>query len=216
MSDTAARFITVEGIEGVGKSTNIHFICELLQRRGIAFLQTREPGGTGLAERIRQLLLDTDDEDIDDLAELLLIFAARAQHIDQVIMPALRSGKWVICDRFTDATYAYQGGGRGIASANITVLEQLVQKDLKPDLTLLLDLAPETGLARVAARGKPDRFERQQLTFFHAVRKTYLDRAEQEPERWAVIPADQALADVQKAILHALDKLICGTIESDR
>lgn len=200
-----ARFITIEGVEGVGKSTNIRFITNLLQQADIEHVVTREPGGTEVAELIRQLLLAHHAEKICEMTELLLVFAARAQHIAHVIRPALAAGKWVICDRFTDATYAYQGGGRGLDTAVIEQLATLVQDSLQPDLTLILDLPPQTGLTRARHRGELDRFEQEQLSFFDRVRATYLELAAREPQRCAVIDAEQPLPDVQAAIRHCLE-----------
>lgn len=204
----AARFITIEGGEGVGKSTNIHFITARLQQAGIDYILTREPGGTPLAEKVRDLLLNEHDEAVAEMTELLLIFAARAQHLQQVIEPALKAGKWVICDRFTDATYAYQGGGRGLSQSAIGALETLVQGDLRPDLTYLLDLAPNIGLARAGKRAALDRFELEKIEFFERVRACYLERAALEPERWVVIDAAAELAQVQSDILAHLDSLL--------
>jgi len=201
----AARFITIEGVEGVGKSTNIRFITQLLQEAGIEHVVTREPGGTAIAELIRQLLLAHHAENICEMTELLLVFAARAQHIAHVIRPALASGKWVICDRFTDATYAYQGGGRGLDTRVIDQLATMVQGSLQPDLTLILDLPPQTGLQRASARGDLDRFEQEQLDFFERVRAAYLEVAAQEPGRCTVIDAGLALAEVQASIRRALE-----------
>lgn len=209
-ANSAGKFITVEGVEGVGKSTNIAAIQDFLDKQNVTFLITREPGGTHLAELIRELLLrQYENEKVDDLTELLLVFAARSQHLKEVIIPALQAGKWVLCDRFTDATYAYQGGGRGIEPSLIATLEQLVQGDLRPDLTLILDLPPEVGLARAAARGKLDRFESQQLDFFNKVRQVYLERAALEPDRCAVIDASSELEDVRKQVIQVLEKF-CG------
>ncbi len=198
------RFITVEGCEGVGKTTNLDFIESLLRESGHDVIRTREPGGTPLAESVRELLLAPREESVAELTELLLVFAARAQHIEQVIKPALTRGQWVLCDRFTDATYAYQGAGRGMDTDAIATLEQLVQQDLRPDLTLLLDVPVEIGMARASARSAPDRFESEQLNFFERVRTEYLRRAATEPERFAVIDASPSLADVQKQITHAI------------
>lgn len=202
------RFITIEGGEGVGKSTNITLITERLQRAGIDLVLTREPGGTQFAEKIRALLLCHHEEPIAQMSELLLIFAARAQHLEQVIVPALRAGKWVVCDRFTDATYAYQGGGRGLDSQAIAQLETLVQGSLRPDLTYLLDLAPQIGLERASKRAALDRFEQEKLDFFDRVRQTYLRRAQQEPERCVVIDAAAPLEAVQAEILAHLETLL--------
>lgn len=198
------RFITVEGGEGVGKTTNLDFIESLLRESGHDVIRTREPGGTPLAESVRELLLAPREESVAELTELLLVYAARAQHIAQVIKPALARGQWVLCDRFTDATYAYQGAGRGMDTDAIATLEQLVQQDLRPDLTLLLDVPVEIGMARASARSAPDRFESEQLNFFELVRAEYLRRAAAEPERFTVIDASPSLADVQMQITHAI------------
>ncbi len=196
-------FITIEGTEGVGKSTNISHLCQLLEAHQIDYVLTREPGGTPLAEELRGLLLEPRDERVSQDTELLLMFAARAQHLENVIRPALERGVWVISDRFTDATYAYQGGGRGVDSNSIALLERLVQHELRPDMTLLLDLDVETGLKRASARSAPDRFEQEKLEFFNAVRQTYLDRAAAEPERFVVVDASQTIPDVQAQITAA-------------
>lgn len=201
-------FITVEGTEGVGKSTNIEFLCSLLQERGIEIVLTREPGGTPLAEELRNLLLQPRDENVSEDAELLLMFAARAQHIENVIKPALERGAWVISDRFTDATFAYQGGGRGVNQDSITLLESLVQKGLQPDMTLLLDLDVETGLARASARSAPDRFEQEKVAFFEKVRAAYLKRAANDPLRFAVIDASVELDAVQRQIAQAVNRFV--------
>lgn len=206
-------FITLEGPEGAGKSTNREYLAELLIQAGIEVVLTREPGGTPLAERIRELLLAPDSEVMAVDTELLLMFAARAQHLAGVIRPALARGAVVLCDRFTDATYAYQGGGRGLAHERIAILEQFVQGDLRPDLTLVFDLPVEVGLARAAARGKLDRFEQEQQSFFEAVRQTYLARAAQAPERYRVLDAAQPLSQVQAdlaALFPALLERIRG------
>ena len=203
-----ARFITIEGGEGVGKSTNIQFITARLQQAGIDYVLTREPGGTPLAEKVRELLLNEHDEAMAEMTELLLIFAARAQHLQQVIVPALKAGKWVVCDRFTDATYAYQGGGRGLNQDTIAALETLVQGSLRPDLTYLLDLSPDIGLARASKRAALDRFELEKIEFFERVRACYLERAALEPERCVVIDAAAELAQVQAEILAHLESLL--------
>lgn len=202
------KFITLEGGEGVGKSTNIQFIKEFLQARNIPVILTREPGGTPVAEAIRELLLKKNDELFSVQSELLLMFAARSQHLFQVIQPNLEKGIWVLCDRFTDATYAYQGGGRKLDQKTIAWLENLVQGDFRPDLTLLLDAPIEVGLSRAKARNALDRFESEQVIFFEAVRSVYLDRAQQFPERIKIIKANQALADVQKDIDKVLKQVI--------
>jgi dTMP kinase len=198
------KFITLEGGEGVGKTTNLTFIKDYLQQQNITVTVTREPGGTALAEKIRHLVLDIDGESIAETTELLLMFAARAQHIQHVIEPALAQGNWVLCDRFTDATYAYQGGGRKVSIATIALLEQLVQGDLRPDLTLLLDAPIEVGMERAQKRAAFDRFEAEKISFFTGVRDMYLSRAAEQPDRIKVIQANQSLADVQKDILAVM------------
>ena len=205
---TPGRFITVEGTEGVGKSTNIDYLCNLLKKEGIEVVLTREPGGTPLAEELRSLLLTPREENVSEDTELLLMFAARAQHIENVIRPALERGAWVISDRFTDATFAYQGGGRGVSMEHIETLERLVQHGLHPDLTFLLDLPVEIGLQRASARSAPDRFEQEKLNFFEKVRAAYLMRAENEPERFAVIDASRDLESVQEQILTAVKEYL--------
>jgi len=201
---STGRFITVEGIEGVGKTTNLEFIHQYLLSLGLEVVRTREPGGTPLAESIRELLLAPRVEPVAELAELLLMFAARAQHIDQCIRPALERGAWVLCDRFTDATYAYQGGGRGLDQSRIAQLETLVQGELRPDLTILLDLPARQGMARARARSAPDRFEAEAEAFFERVRECYLQRAAAEPQRFAVIDAAPPLEQVQQAVSQTL------------
>ena len=201
---TRGKFITLEGGEGVGKTTNLTFIKHYLQQHNISVVVTREPGGTALAERIRHLLLDKDSEAISEHAELLLIFAARAQHIKHVIEPALASGDWVLCDRFTDATYAYQGGGRNMRVSTIEWLENLVQGNLRPDLTVLLDTPVEIGIDRARARGVLDRFESEKISFFENVRRAYLLQVELHPERIKLIKANQPLADVQRALVDVV------------
>lgn len=200
-------FITVEGGEGVGKSTNIAFLEKQLAGRGVDLVVTREPGGSSLGERVRQLLLAVDEEAIDAMAELLLVFAARAQHINTLIEPTLAAGKWVLCDRFTDATYAYQCGGRGIDRAAVSALEQLVQGELRPDCTLLLDAPVSTGMARAQGRGELDRFEREELAFFERVRATYLELAQTSSGRYRIIDASQPLETVQQQLLKVCDEL---------
>ncbi|WP_305907224.1 dTMP kinase [Methylomarinum sp. Ch1-1] len=202
------KFITLEGGEGVGKSTNLDFIRRSLERQGMSVVVTREPGGTELAEKIRQLLLDNNTESITPTAELLMMFAARSQHIAHVIEPALQQGRWVLCDRFTDATFAYQGGGRGMDLQVIEWLERCVQGDLRPDLTLLLDAPVEIGLRRVRQRGDFDRFEQEKSDFFERVRQSYLRQAQLYPSRFEVIDASQALDQVQQAVAVALSALI--------
>ena len=206
MSDKRGLFLTLEGAEGVGKSTNISFITEYLEQRGIEYVLTREPGGTQLAERIRDLLLAVHEESMSELTELLLVFAARAQHLDKIIEPALATGKWVVCDRFTDATFAYQGAGRGLSMETIDQLQSMVQGDLRPDLTIILDLDPEIGMQRASNRGELDRFEREQQSFFRHVRQGYLDIAQAEPDRCTVIDASKALEDVKRNLLTVIEQ----------
>jgi dTMP kinase len=201
-------FITLEGPEGAGKSTNREYLAERLRKHGVDVVLTREPGGTPLAERIRALLLDPTAEPMATDTELLLVFAARAQHLAQVIRPALARGAVVLCDRFTDATYAYQGGGRGVSESRIAQLESFVQGDLRPDLTLVFDLPVEVGLARAAARGRLDRFEQEGRAFFEAVRQTYLHRAAREPVRYRVVDAAQPLDQVQRSLDSLLPQLL--------
>ncbi len=200
------RFITLEGGEGVGKSTNMDLVVELVRQAGHQVLTTREPGGTPLAEEIRSLFLGVREEPVAGLTELLLIFAARAQHLETVIRPALAAGKWVVCDRFTDATYAYQGGGRGLPAEQIRILEDLVQGDLRPDLTLYLDVPVEVGLGRIGDR-EHDRMEREQRAFFEAVRAVYLARAAAE-SRFRVVDASGPLTGVQAQIRRLLAEFL--------
>ncbi len=208
------RFITLEGGEGVGKSTNVAFVEAWLKERGIDVVRTREPGGTARAEAIRELLLDpSPNEPLSVDAELLLVFAARAQHLSEKILPALARGAWVVCDRFTDATFAYQGGGRGIDAQRIAQLEQFVQRGLAPDVTLLLDMSPEAAKERLEGRLRDlntqrDRFEQERVEFFMAVRRAYLERAASAPERFALIDAAQPLQDVQVALSRVLEERV--------
>lgn len=204
---TGGRFITLEGIEGVGKSTQAAFLVEHLRASGRDVVATREPGGTSIGDRIRTILLDPDGDGPSGDTELLLMFAARAEHLARVIHPALATGRWVVCDRFTDATYAYQGGGRGIAAERIERLENWVQGDLRPDRTLLLDLPVEEGLRRARSGCDGDRFEREQREFFERVRQAYLDRAAAEPERYRVIDADGSVERVGEALIAAVADL---------
>ncbi|AYC33399.1 dTMP kinase [Pseudomonas cavernae] len=201
-------FITLEGPEGAGKSTNREYLAQRLHEQGLEVVLSREPGGTPLAERIRELLLTPSEEAMAADTELLLVFAARAQHLAAVIRPALARGAVVLCDRFTDATYAYQGGGRGLDAARIAELECFVQGALRPDLTLVFDLPVEVGLSRAAARGRLDRFEQEGRGFFEAVRQTYLRRAAAVPQRYRVVDAAQPLAQVQQALDALLPQIV--------
>ena len=194
------KFISIEGIEGVGKSTNVAHLTGILEGRGHKVLTTREPGGTPMAERIRELLIEHGDEPMPEIAELLLMFASRALHVSNVIQPALAAGTWVVCDRFTDASRAYQGGGRGIPLDDINQLARWVMGDLKPDLTILLDAPVETGMSRAGQRGDPDRFEVERSEFFGRVRDAYLQLAEAEPKRFVIVDATQELESVQNDI----------------
>ena len=197
-------FITLEGIEGAGKSTHLTFLKELIEAAGVALVTTREPGGTALGEKLRELLLHGADNGMCSDAELLLMFAARAEHIDKVIEPALARSQWVLSDRFTDATYAYQGAGRGVAETRIAALEQWVQGDLRPDLTLILDIAPQEGLRRAARRGTADRFERETLEFFERVRAYYRALAQRAPQRIKLIDSGQTIEHIQQQLRSLL------------
>lgn len=200
-------FITFEGPEGAGKSTNLRVFAEALAERGCTPLITREPGGTPVAERIREVLLSNHEEPMHADAELLLMFAARAQHLNALIRPALAEGRVVISDRFTDATYAYQGGGRGIDTQRIAALENWVQGDLRPDLVLVFDVPVELGMARARARSALDRFEQEQQQFFEKVRHTYLQRAAAEPQRYRIIDASGDLLQVRAALQPVIDEV---------
>jgi len=213
---TRGLFITVEGGEGVGKSTNIAFLEAYLRERGVELEVTREPGGTAMAEAIRELLLEPRDEAVHPVTELLLMFAARSQHLHSRIEPALAEGRWVLCDRFTDATYAYQSGGRGVSARLVRDLEQIVQGDLRPDYTLLLDAPVATGMGRARERGELDRFEQEQLDFFERVRATYLQLAEQSSGRFRLIDASQPLEDVQQQLLKVCRELLtCWSVRHE-
>jgi len=202
------KFITVEGIEGVGKSTNIDFLSSLIEAKGLSVVSTREPGGTPIAERIRALLLEHGEETMTDIAELLLFFAARSLHIHNAIKPALQTGQWVVCDRFTDASRAYQGSGRGFNQDTINTLADWVQEGLQPDLTILLDAPAEIGMDRAGRRGAADRLEIEKTEFYARVREGYLALAESEPQRFAIIDASQTLDDVQAAIGEKMVELL--------
>lgn len=201
-------FLVLEGGEGVGKTTNSLFIQEYLKQQGVDFATSREPGGTELAERIRELILAKHSESVSDMTELLLVFAARAQHLQEKIQPVLASGQWLLCDRFTDATYAYQGGGRQMDKPLIAELEQLVQGDLRPHKVIILDAPIEIGRARAEARAELDRLESEAAAFHQRVRDAYLERAANQPDIYAVIDASQPLLDVQADIKTVLDTLI--------
>jgi len=202
------KFITLEGLEGGGKSTCIAYVCELLDEAGVPYVLTREPGGTAIAEQLRDLLLDEQAEPVVPMSELLLMFAGRAQHIEHVIKPALARNQWVICDRFTDATFAYQGAGREIGRENVEILEEMVQGKLRPDATIILDVSFEVGMARVEGRGKKDRFEQESESFFNRVREAYLYRAGLNPERYTVIDAGKSLDLVKASLKKSIRELI--------
>ena len=198
------KFITLEGIEGVGKTSNLIYIKELLEASGHDCVVTREPGGTSLGEALRGLLLSHSDENMSPDAEMLMMFAARAEHLTKVILPALNSGKTVLCDRFTEATYAYQGGGRQLDVDKISGLENWVQGDLRPDLTIVLDAPVETGRARASSRSEPDRIEKEQDEFFQRVRAAYIELAKNNPHRICLIDASKDLAAVQQQVRQQL------------
>jgi dTMP kinase len=208
---TLGRFITIEGVEGAGKSTSITYVAERLRLAGRQVVCTREPGGTALGESLRELLLGHHHQGMDADTELLLMFAARAEHLARVIRPALGRGEWVLCDRFTDATYAYQGGGRGLDKQRIAQLEQWVQGTLRPDLTLLLDLPVELGLERAGRRSAPDRFETESLRFFDAVRQTYRAIATHQSDRVRIVNAALDIAAVQRQLDAILDPFLVAS-----
>lgn len=200
------KFITLEGIDGAGKSTHVDWLADFLRRRGHAVRVTREPGGTDLGEKLRTLLLDSNQV-IHLETEALLMFAARREHLDKVILPALRTGEWVICDRFTDATFAYQGSGRGIAWSRLAILEQWVQGELQPDLTLLFDIAPEVGRQRAGSIKAPDRFEQEKGEFFQRVREGYLRRARENSSRMRVIDAGTSIENIRQELAATVEPL---------
>ncbi|MBT8087406.1 MAG: dTMP kinase [Gammaproteobacteria bacterium] len=202
------RFITIEGIEGVGKSTNIDVLVETLQSAGIRVKVTREPGGTSAAEDIRDILVRQSDEPMPEIAELLLVFAARSLNVNNVIIPALEAGTWVVSDRFTDSSRAYQGGGRGIPMETIDRLADWVHGDVRPDLTILLDAPVEIGMQRAGRRGELDRFEEERQDFFQRVRECYLQLAVEEPERFAVLDTTEPLAEVKHKVAALGEQLI--------
>ena len=201
-------FITLEGIEGAGKSTVIDFIENFIISSGYDVVKTREPGGTAIGEQIREILLNKNNDKLTDDTELLLIFAARAQHLSEIILPNLTSNKIVLCDRFIDASYAYQGAGRGIEQSKINLLENWVMPDIKPDLTFLLDLDPKIAFERTNKRSDADRFESEDIHFFEKIRQYYLERAENEPERFRVINSELSLEDVQEQIKNILKDMV--------
>jgi dTMP kinase len=207
-------FISLEGVEGVGKSTNVAFTADVVRQAGYEVVTTREPGGTQLGERVREWILHGDHVRLSPEIETLLMFAARARHLDEVIRPALAAGRWIVCDRFTDATFAYQGGGRGASRALLEGLETEIQKGLEPDLTLLLDAPLDVGTSRIGAR-TPDHFEREQRPFFERVRAAYLSLAAQHPERIKIVDAAQPLAQVQRQIEVEVRALVSrlGSVE---
>jgi len=202
------KFITLEGSEGCGKTTNMAYIEQLLEEADIELVVTREPGGTPLGETIREILLDSRQTAMSEDTELMLMFAARAQHMHEKIRPALDAGKWVLCDRFVDATYAYQGGGRGISMERIGRLDSWVLNGFKPELTLYLDIGVAQGLKRAEARAELDRFEKEKIDFFERVRSGYLNRVEAEPERFRVVDASEPLEQVQHSIKSHIEQFI--------
>jgi dTMP kinase len=202
------KFITFEGIEGVGKSSNMDVLVEQIASAGYEVLTTREPGGTPVAEDIRRLLKEHGDEPIPEIAELLMMFAARSLNVNNVIVPALEAGTWVVCDRFTDSSRAYQGGGRGIAMETIDQLAAWVHGEVWPDLTILLDAPVDIGMARANNRGAPDRIEREEHDFFERVRECYLHLAVQEPDRFVVIDTTRSLREVNADVVQLAQQLI--------
>ena len=204
------QFITFEGTEGVGKSTQLTNAASTLDQLGLDYIVTREPGGTPMAEAIRELLLAPREEPVNEITELLLMFAARAQHLHTRILPALERGQWVLCDRFTDATFAYQGGGRGVPEERIALLETLVQGDIRPDRVIVLDAPVDTGMARARKRGELDRFEQEDLDFFQRIRDAYLARATAQPARYHVIDAARPLSEVSDQVSGLLNRWVNG------
>lgn len=205
---TTGKFITVEGSEGAGKTTALAFIRQYIASAGVDAVYTREPGGTELSETLRDILLDTRFKGMAESTELLTMFAARAEHIDKVIKPSLDAGKLVICDRFTDASFAYQGGGRGLSWERISQLRDWVQGELSPDMTLLLDIPVEIGLKRAGERSTPDRFEQESIAFFERVRSAYLRLAEEAPERFRIIDASLSIEEVHSQIAACLAEIM--------
>ena len=207
-SSSKGIFITFEGVEGAGKTTNISFIADKIKKAGHEILLTREPGGTKTSEAIREILISKKLPEMHHDTELLLMFAARAEHIQRKILPALEQGTWVLCDRFTDSTYAYQGAGRGTGSESIKTLENLVQGQLRPNYTFLFDLEADVGLSRAQSRGETDRFEQQHIDFFNRVRAQYLTMANAEPNRFIVVEAQHDLETVQKQISKLIEEIV--------
>lgn len=207
MNTRPGKFITVEGLEGVGKSTNINLMAKLIRDAGHEVLLTREPGGTRLGERVRQILLDKAEDTMSPMTELMLMFAARAQHVEELIKPALADGQWVVCDRFTDSSYAYQGGGRGLGDETVAMLETLALGDFRPDLTLILDLDVATGLSRATADAEADRFESEERAFFEKVRTAFLDRVATS-DRYRLIDASGNLEEVQAQITSLMTEVL--------
>ena len=201
-------FLTFEGSDGLGKTTGLEYFSKILSDQGIEVETSREPGGTPVGESLRNVLKDNSIESLNRMSELLLIFAARCEHITSRIEPALRDGKWILCDRFSDATYAYQGGGRAININHIEQIEALVGIDLQPDYSFLFDASPEVGLARATVRGEPDRFEREDINFYNRVRGAYLARVKRDPARWCVIDANRSITNVQKILTKECKRLV--------
>lgn len=206
MTVNCGKFITLEGSEGVGKTTSLNYIKEFIESKGHKVLVTREPGGTPLAEDLRATLLANRQEVVEPEAELLMMFAARAQHVKQIIKPALENGDWVLCDRFVDASYAYQGGGRGLSFSRINEIEQWTLQGFAPDLTLLLDMSVDEGMARTRQRGTPDRFETEKTEFYQRIREAYLQRASQFSERIHIVDAAPEIEKVQLSIKALLQE----------
>ncbi len=202
------KFISIEGVEGAGKSTVMKYLASFLQSHNIDFIQTREPGGTDLGEKIRELLLDKSNTRMHADTELMLMFAARAQHWHELILPTLDSGKWVISDRFTDSSFAYQGGGRELDYSRISKLADWTLGNVKPDKTLLLDIEPEIGMRRVNQRGPNDRFESEKIEFFIKVRKAFLELATKEPARFVIIDSAKSIEDTQLQAKSALESML--------
>ena len=209
MNTKEGKFITIEGQDGAGKTTNLALICDEIAAKNINHIVTREPGGTPLGEAIREILLNRNELEITPVSELLLMFAARAQHLDSIIEPALKEGIWVVCDRFTDASYAYQGGGHGLGPSNIATLASMIQKGREPDLTILLDLEVQIGESRVSTRNEEkDRYEKQKSNFKKRVRETYLQLAEENPYRIQIVDASKNIENVSLKIQNILQKFL--------